>query len=108
MNDTNPRGLYNPKDEKKDAGIDPVEVVETTEPSQEAPVETTEPVNTPVDQPFAVANDDTKFTAESPEVIAYMERFPEATLEAALGSVVQEYNETLTPNTASGETEEIK
>lgn len=42
-----------------------------------------------------VAEDGKEFTLESPEVIAYKEQYPDVTDEAAIGSVVTEYNNSL-------------
>ena len=42
-----------------------------------------------------VALDGTEFTAESPEVVAYRAEFPDVELEAAIGSVVDVYNNNL-------------
>lgn len=44
----------------------------------------------------AIANDGKEFTTESPEFIAYKEEYPDVTDEAALGSVVLMYENTLT------------
>jgi hypothetical protein len=41
---------------------------------------------------FGMATDGTKFTAESPEVVAFLEKYPDVTLEVAIGSVIMEYN----------------
>jgi len=40
-----------------------------------------------------MAQDGTEFTAESPEVIAELEKFPDLTLEAAIGNVVMARNQ---------------
>jgi len=42
--------------------------------------------------PFAEAKDGKRFDANSPQVKEYMEKYPDATLEVALGSVVMNYN----------------
>lgn len=44
---------------------------------------------------FAEAKDGKRFDAESEEVKKYLEQFPDATLEVALGSAVMEYEKTL-------------
>jgi len=44
---------------------------------------------------FGEAKDGKRFAAESPEVKAYMEQYPDATLEVALGSVVMEHDKSL-------------
>jgi len=38
------------------------------------------------------AKDGTIFTADSPEVKDFMQKYPDVTLEAAIGSVVNQYN----------------
>ncbi len=44
---------------------------------------------------MGMAADGKEFTAESPEVVAYQVQFPDVNLDAAIGSVVMEYNKTL-------------
>lgn len=39
-----------------------------------------------------VGADGREFTANSPEVVVYRTKFPDVTIEAAIGSVVSEYN----------------
>lgn len=46
-------------------------------------------------QPFGMANDNTQYSIESPEVIKYLELFPDVTEEAAIGSVVNIHNHLL-------------
>lgn len=48
-------------------------------------------------EPFAQANDGKIFVRTTKEVVDFMQAHPEVTLEAALGSVVMEYDAKLTP-----------
>jgi len=42
-----------------------------------------------------IASDGKEFTLESPEVIAYRKQYPDVTPEAAIGSVITQYENTL-------------
>ena len=55
---------------------------------------------------FGQAKDGKIFTAESPEVLEYMNKYPDVTLEAAIGSVVGVYERSLESQESSEETVE--
>jgi hypothetical protein len=46
---------------------------------------------------FGTAKDGKEFDAESQEVKDYLAQYPDVTLEAAIGSVIEDYNRTLEP-----------
>lgn len=51
------------------------------------------------------ANDGTVFTKDSDAVVAYLQQYPDVTLEAAIGSVVGIYNEQIAEPEAVAEEE---
>jgi len=59
------------------------------------------------DKPFGLANDDTQYSAESPEVVKYLEMFPDVELDAAIGSVVTIHNNVIAGAEVAGDVKEI-
>ena len=98
MTEQNPRGLHKANQES--------EKLQTTDEATNQGSESLTPPKEPGFSPEpqlqsetiinGEANDGKVFTAESPEVITFLEEFPEATLEVAIGSVVMKHNESLT------------
>jgi len=52
---------------------------------------------------FGRAKDGKEFAAESPEVVAYREQYPDVTLEASIGSVIAMYEKELDAVSESNE-----
>jgi len=59
------------------------------------------------EQPFGLANDGTQYSAESPEVVKYLEMFPDVELDAAIGSVVTIHNNVIAGAEVAGDVKEI-
>lgn len=51
---------------------------------------------------FGRAKDGKEFSAESAEVIAYRETYPDTSLEVAIGSVIMDYERSLEPVASEG------
>ena len=55
------------------------------------------------ERPAGLADDDTQYSAESPEVVRYRELFPDVTEEAAIGSVVSIHNRVIAGENPAGD-----
>lgn len=60
------------------------------------------------DKALGLANDDTQYGAESPEVIKFRELWPDVELDAAIGSVVSIHNQIIADTADSSITEGSK